>query len=235
MHCFPVAAPGAAERVRLTVDVKVEGTESVIGNGVDRTSGKFREGYTLVTYLKSDGDSRSSTPRTREYAQKMLGLAAGRTCSGSAPRKAKRRSKKMTPQELQAYVQKKQAACGADQACLMKLAMEAQELMANMDTGGATARQRGAYTGDEPPRYLDYFGFDNCGATGARYVDRTTQGTLGDYGGAVPYTVRDTADYTATPSEIRPHLRLAQRWCSTTQDGSFYSDGAVVPPATGTP
>ena len=102
----------------------------------------------------------------------------------------------MTQAEIQAYVQKKQAACGADQGCLMKLAYEAQDLMANMNTGGATAAGNpGAYTGDEPERYYDYFGFDKCGASAHYYVDRTTQGVYADVQGSVPYTVVDKADY----------------------------------------
>ena len=38
------------------MQVIVEGTEGVVGTGSDRTTGTFREGYTLVTYLETDGD-----------------------------------------------------------------------------------------------------------------------------------------------------------------------------------
>ena len=68
---------GAAEkRARLTVDVKIEGTEGVVGIGADRTGGKFREGYTLVTYLKSDGELAQFNTKDPEHARKMMGLAA---------------------------------------------------------------------------------------------------------------------------------------------------------------
>jgi hypothetical protein len=128
----------AVQRARLTVSVIVEGTEGVIGNGNDRTSGKFREGYTLVTYLESDGELQQFNTKDPQYAQKMMGHAQNvqkhvRAAQGKAP------LPKMTQQQLQEYVQKKQAACGADQNCLMKLAMEAQELMSNTRSCGCTA------------------------------------------------------------------------------------------------
>jgi hypothetical protein len=230
---FPGQGQAAERRARLTVEVKVEGTEGVVGTGTDRTSAKFREGYTLVTYLKSDGELQQFDTKDPQYAQKMMGLSQNvhskvRAVQGKAP------VKKMTQAQIQEYVQKKQAACGANQDCLMKLAMEAQELMSNMDVGGATSQgSTEAYTGDEPPRYLNYFGYDNCGATAHVYVDRTTQGTLGDTSGAVPYTVIDKADYRSNPVELRL-ICTAHTLVIDSQDGSFSGDGAILPTATGT-
>src|SRR5690349_7560587 len=196
-----LSAEAATRRARLTVKVDVEGTEQVKGNGSDQASAKFREGYTIITVVESTGELAQFNTKDPEYAQKMMGLSQGvqakvNAAQGKAP------VKKMTQAEIQAYVQKKQAACGADQGCLMKLAYEAQDLMANMNTGGATAAGNpGAYTGDEPERYYDYFGFDRCGASASYYVDRTTQGTYGDVQGAVPYTVVDKADYKSNAIE----------------------------------
>jgi hypothetical protein len=213
--------------------VSVEGSEGVVGNGNDKTSGKFREGYTLVTYLETDGELQQFNTKDPQYAQKMMGLSQNvqqnvRAAQGKAP------VKKMTQQQIQDYVQKKQAACGADQNCLMKLAMEAQDLMANMDVGGATsADSTAAYTGDEPPRYLNYFGFESCGASAQLYVDRTTNGTLGDTTGPVPYTVVDKADYKSSPTELRL-ICTAHSLVVDSQDGSFYMDGYVVPQGKGT-
>jgi hypothetical protein len=217
------SAEAATKRARLTVKVDVEGTEKVVGNGSDQASAKFREGYTIVTVVESTGELAQYNTKDPQYAQKMMGLSQGvhakvNAAQGKAP------VKKMTQAEIQAYVQKKQAECGADQGCLMKLAYEAQDLMANMNTGGATAAGNPeAYTGDEPERYLDYFGFDKCGATGSYYVDRTTQGTYGDVQGAVPYTIVDKADYKSNPVE-------ADLICNSTtlvidsQDNSFWMD-----------
>ena len=113
---IPATAFGAPKRARLTVQVTVEGTEGVVGTGADRTSAKFREGYTLVTYVESDGDLAQFNSKDPEYARKMMGLSQNvhkqvNAAQGKAP------AKKMTQQELQAYVKKKQAACGADQGC----------------------------------------------------------------------------------------------------------------------
>ncbi len=229
------ASQAASKRARLTVKVDVEGSERVVGIGSDQASAKFREGYTIVTVVESTGELAQYNTKDPQYAQKMLGLSQNvhakvNAAQGKAP------VKKMTQAEIQAYVQKQQAACGADQACLMKLAYEAQDLMANMNTGGATATGNpGAYTGDEPPRYLDYFGFDKCGASGSYYVDRTTQGTYGDVQGAVPYSVVDKADYRSNATE-------AGLICSSTtlvvdsQDNSFFMDSlaALAPRGTST-
>jgi len=227
---LPVTTLGAEKRVRLTVDVKIEGTESVIGNGVDRTSGKFREGYTLVTYLKSDGQLAQFNTKDPEYAQKMLGLSAA-VHQRVQQARGETAAKKMTPQELQAYVQKGQAACQGNQACLYKLAMEAQQLSANLDTGAA-AVSAVAYTGNEPPRYLSYAGYDNCGAKAHVYVDRATQGTLGDTGGAVPYTIHDTASYDSNVTDIRL-ICVQHQAVLDTQDRTVYTDGAILPLARG--
>lgn len=230
-----VPAQAASKRARLTVKVDVDGTEKVVGNGSDQATARFREGYTIVTVVESTGELAQFNTKDPQYAQKMMGLSQNvqaqvNAAQGKAP------VKKMTQAQIQAHVQKKQAACGADQGCLMKLALEAQDLMANMDTGGATAAGNpGAYTGDEPPRYLDYFGFDQCGATAHYHVDRTTQGTYGDVQGAVPYTVVDKADYRANPTE-------AGLICNSTtlvvdsQDNSFFMDAlaALAPRGTST-
>jgi hypothetical protein len=231
---LPLAAHAAEKRARLTVEVKIEGAESVVGNGNDRTSGKFREGYTMIAYLTSDGDLQQYNTKDPDYANKMTGHAQNiqrkvNEVQGKAP------AKKMTQAELQAYVQKKQAACAGDQSCLMKLALEAQELMGNMDTGGATTagNESEAYTGDEEPRYLNYFGAENCGATAHVYVDRTTTGQLGDTTGPVPYTVIDKADYRSNATENLLYCS-AHTLVVDTKDGSIHSDGAVLPSAKGT-
>ena len=230
-----LSAQAAPQRARLTVKVDVEGTEQVKGSGSDQASAKFREGYTIVTVVESTGELAQYNTKDPEYAQKMMGLSQGVQAKVNAAQ-GKGPAKKMTQAEIQAYVQKKQAACGADQGCLMKLAYEAQDLMANMNTGGATsAGNPGAYTGDEPPRYLDYLGFDKCGASASYYVDRTTQGTYGDVQGVVPYTVVDKADYRSNATD-------AGMLCNTTtfvvdsQDNSFWMEAlaALAPRGTST-
>ena len=223
-------AHAAPKRARLTIEVKVEGTEKVVGNGSDLSSAKFREGYTLVTYLNAEGDLEQFNTKDPEYGQKMMGMAAGvnakvAQAQGRAP------AKKMSQAEMQAYLQKKQAACGADTNCLMKLGQEANDLMlANMNQGQGNPA---AYTGEEPPRYLTYLGFDNCGAKVHTYVDRTTTGTYGDVQGAVPYTIKEAVNYDNNANELRLICNFHQAVLDT-QDGSIWTDGAIAPHYQGT-
>jgi hypothetical protein len=225
-----VPAEAAPRRARLTVEVKVEGTEKVIGSGSEQTSSKFREGYTIVTYLNAEGDLEQFNTKDPAYGQKMMGMAAGvnakvAQAQGRAP------AKKMSQAEMQAYLQKKQAACGTDTNCLMKLGQEANDLMlANMNPGQGSAT---AYTGDEPPRYLTYLGFDNCGARVHTYVDRTISGTFDDVQGAVPYTIKETVDYDNNADELRLICNFHQAVLDT-QDGSIWTDGAIAPHYKGT-
>jgi hypothetical protein len=225
-----VPAEAAPRRARLTVEVKVEGTEKVIGNGSDQTASKFREGYTIVTYLNAEGELEQFNTKDPAYGQKMMGMAASVNAKvaqvqGRAP------AKKMSQAEMQAYLQKQQAACGTDTNCLMKLGQEANDLMlANMNAGqGSTT----AYTGDEPPRYLTYLGFDNCGARVHTYVDRTISGTFGDVQGAVPYSIKETVNYDNNADELRL-ICIFHQAVLDTQDGSIWTDGAVAPHYKGT-
>lgn len=224
-------ADAAPKRARLTIDVKVEGTEKVVGTGNDQTSGKFREGYTLVTYLEASGDLEQFNTKDPAYGQKMMGMAAGVHAQASAAQ-GKAPAKKMSQAEMQAYLQKKQAACGQNTDCLMKLAQEANDLMmANVNTGQGDAPA--AYTGDEPPRYLTYLGYSGCGAKAHTYVDRTLTGTLADVNGAVPYTIKETVNYDndATETELLCNLHQA---VLDTQDGTIWTDGAIAPKHKGT-
>jgi hypothetical protein len=238
LMCAPVLlvtiadARAAPKRARLTIEVKVEGTERVVGTGNDQTSAKFREGYTIVTYLNADGDLEQFNTKDPAYGQKMMGMAA-RVHAKATQAQGKAPVKKMTQAEIQAYVQKKQAACGSNTNCLMKLGQEANDLMmANLATGQAGTGPA-AYTGDEPPRYLSYFGFDNCGAKVHTYVDRTITGTLADVNGAVPYTIKETVDYENSGDELRLICNFHQAVLDT-QDGSVWTDGAIAPHYKGT-
>jgi hypothetical protein len=236
--CAPVLlitladAQAAPKRARLSIEVKIEGTEKVVGTGNDQTSAKFREGYTLVTYLSAEGDLEQFNTKDPAYAQKMMGMAAG-VHAKAAQAQGKAPAKKMTQAEIQAHVQKKQAACGANTDCLMKLGQEANDLMmANLETGQAGAAPA-AYTGDEPPRYLSYFGFDSCGAKVHTYVDRTITGTLADVNGAVPYTIQETVNYDNNADQLRLICNFHQAVLDT-QDGSIWTDGAIAPHYKGT-
>jgi hypothetical protein len=226
------ATTSAAERrIRLTVEAQAEGTEGM-NNGGDHTSGKFRENYRMVTYLKSDGELMQFNPKDPDYAQKMTGMAAAqmqraRGLQGKPP------AKKMSPEELQAYLTKKQKACGSDSACLLRLATEAQQLASAAYQSPSTGSSVAAYTGDEPPRFLVFYGYENCGARGHSFIDRRIEGTLADVGGNVPYTMTEQVDYENQGLDIN-QLCLAHQMVLDTQDGKFYSDGFMMPRVRGT-
>jgi len=219
------SAQAAPMRARLTVDVQIDGTETVVGTGADRTTGTFREGFTLVTYLGSDGELAQFDTKDPEYAQKMMGLAAG-VHQKVLKAQGKPAAKKMTLDEFKAYMQKQQAACAGDQACMYKLAKEAQALSANLDTGASAKTP--AYSGDEPPRFLSYFGYENCGAKAHVYVDRTLKGTLADTTGAVPYSIHHAASYDSNVLENQLICNQHQAIVDT-KTATFRSDGVFAP------
>jgi hypothetical protein len=227
-----VSAEAAPKRARLTIEVKVEGTEKVTGTGDDQTATKFREGYTIVTYLNAEGDLEQFNTKDPQYGQKMMGMAAGVHAKANAAQ-GKAPAKKMTQAEIQAYVQKKQAACGADTSCLMKLGQEANDLMMANLNSGQDAAAPAAYTGDEPPRYLTYLGFDDCGAKVHTFVDRTITGTLADVTGAIPYTIKEVVNYDNSADQLRLICNLHQAVLDT-QDGTIWTDGAIAPHYKGT-
>src|SRR5690606_1325308 len=93
------AAQAAPKRARLTIEVKAEGTEKVIGSGSDQSSATFREGYTLVTYLKAEGELEQFNTKDPEYAQKMMGMAANVNAK-AAQAQGRAPAKKMSPEEM---------------------------------------------------------------------------------------------------------------------------------------
>lgn len=225
---FAPPALSASRRIRLTVDVSMEGRESVTNRG-DHTSGRFREAYRLVTYLESDGELMQFNPRDPQYSQKMMAMQqAASQRAGSSPSAAR----KMNADELKAHLQKKQAACGADTDCLMKLAVEAQELVAQMDSGGGGAPVV-AYTGDEPPRYLMFSGRGDCKPTAHAFVERTLEGTLADTGASVPYRMVEKVDYENDADEKRL-ICIAHQGVLDTRDDTFYLSGVMLPRVRGT-
>ena len=96
---FPDSADAAPKRARLTIDVKADGTEGVVGNGSDRTSGKFRESYTFVTFVETDGELAQFNAKDPEYAQKMMGLSQNVHAQVNAA-KGKAPARKMTQAEI---------------------------------------------------------------------------------------------------------------------------------------
>lgn len=227
----PVMADG--QRARLTVNVSVDGTEGVIGEGGDRTEGKFHESFTLVTYLKSSGDLSEINTKDPNYAQNMMAQAAAVQQRIREVQQAQGKSvPRMTPEQLAQYMQKKQAECKGDQNCLMKLAMEASELSANVDYGVAPA-QLPDEDAELELRYQSYVGYDNCGATTHVKVDSVTNGVLADVAGPEKYTITQKADYRGDANELRL-ICVAHNFVFDTKTATLFSDGGAIPQAKGT-
>lgn len=231
---LPTQALAGERRARLTVDVKVEGAFSVVGTGNERESGEFHDSYHLVTYLKTDGDPSPINTKDPQYGQKMMARAAWVQRRVAEAQGQMPSAKKVTPQEMQAALQQKQVACKGDQGCLMQLAMEASSMMANVDTGAP----QGAVVPEEPPeeeepRYLTYFGFDDCGAETHVLVDRKVSGSYDDVQGSVPYSTTEKADDHADPVQIRL-ICNSQNLVLDVKTQTIFTDGVSAPSARGT-
>lgn len=226
-----ISAVAEGQRARLTVNVSVDGTEGVDDAG-NHTEGRFHESFTLVTYLKSSGDLSEINTKDPNYAQNMIAQAAAVQQKVREVQQAQGKNvPRMTPEQLAQYMQKKQAECKGDQGCMMKLAMEASELSANVDNGVAPAQLPDE---DSEPelRYQTYVGYDDCGATTHVKVDSTTNGTLADVAGPEKYTITQKADYRGEPLELRL-ICNAQNYVFDTRTATVFTDGAVIPQAKG--
>jgi len=228
--CMLVAVSASAmaegQRARLSVNITVDGSESVIGSGSDSTKGEFHESYALVTYLKSSGDPSDINTKDPQYAQNMMARAAAvQQKVREVQEKQGKSVPKMTPEQLAQYMQKKQVECKGDQSCLIALATEAGQLSANIDYGVAPAQLPDE---DSEPelRYQMYVGYDDCGATSNVKVDSVTNGNLADVGGNVPYSVKQTADYHSDPNELRLICNV-NNLVFDTKTATFFGDGAI--------
>jgi hypothetical protein len=231
-----LSAMAEGQRARLTVNVSVDGTESVTDAG-NNTQGRFHESFQLVTYLKSSGDPSEINTKDPNYAQNMMAQAAAvQQKVREVQQKQGKNVPRMTPEQLAQYMQKKQAECKGDQSCMMKLAMEASELSANMaigeNEGGVAPAQLPAEDSEPELRYQTYVGYDNCGASTRVKVDSVTTGVLADVAGPEKYTITQKADYSGDALELRL-ICNAQNYVFDTRTSTVFTDGAVIPQAKG--
>ncbi len=240
---LPLASPTQArageKRAKLEVHVKVDGSYSVAGKGGEQETGEYHDAYELITYVKTDGDLTTVNTKDPAYGQKTMARAAAAQQRVAEAQGHAAPVKKMTPQELQTLLKKKQADCNGDQSCLMKVAMEASQLMANVDFGAAPGAAPPAAdppgTGgdpleDEEPRYLTYFGFENCGASTHVTIDRKVSGSYDDVQGTVPYSSSEKADYHADPTQLRVICNV-QNLVLDVKTHTLYTDGLAAPTA----
>lgn len=224
----------ADEAVRLTVELKVSGTEAVraSGPGRDHAEGWFNDSYRFATTVRGSGELNNVNTRDPHYAEKMMAHAARvqqQVERRQAPRTA---GPQLTPEQLEARAVAGQQACQGDLNCLMKLSQELQEHMMAMQAAAPAPATAFLEAQDDDYRYLDFFGAEDCDTSIRVVIDRTLAGEYADVQGMVPYTVRRTADYDG--NELQRQLTcLAASLVLDVKAQVFYTDGLGMPEATG--
>lgn len=121
----------AAERqARLTIDVRIQGSESAQASG-DWSKSTIAQQYRLVTTVKTDGVLSSVNAKDPDYAQKALAKAdqtrqrirsvqERNAAAGVGPRPASGAAAGALMQEMQTAIGK----CGNDQACQQRVGMQ---------------------------------------------------------------------------------------------------------------
>jgi hypothetical protein len=278
---LPIAAQPADRLGRLSIELKITGTETM-RNGSDHATTQIAQSVRLNTVVRSDGELNSVNVKAPDFAQKMQAQAAAqqaRTREVQAMQQRNAHNQRvqgavppqmagMSQADMMARVQAMQAKCGPDQQCLMNEAMKmsAQQVAGNdtalqtrLQVHGAEraqcerefakdARKRAAcldaaevraggaggenYEAEADLRYLNFYGFDNCGAQVSATIDERISGRYADVQGMVPYTVTRKADWKADATQARivctaysPVLDVKARTITT--------DGLVLPEVRG--
>lgn len=230
-----LAAPALAEEIaRLTVELKVAGTEQLRGSGVsgDHAEGRFNDSYRFSVTTRSSGELGNVNVKDPQFAEKMMQQAAAvrRQVQRGRPQQPARAP--LTQAQLEARAAAGQAACQGDINCLMKLADELQaEAAAILAPADPPEDQIGAYAEDDY-RFLDYAGFAECDATILVRIDRMLSGEYADVQGMVPYKLRLTANHSGNELQ-RQMTCLGVSLVVDVEDQVFYTDGLAMPEATG--
>lgn len=183
---LPTPPVRAAERVaRLTVDVTVQGSQSRRGPGTDHAERSIRQSVHFVTELKSSGVLSGVNTQSPTYAREALAKAQGDAAHQQRVRAAAEDGRRAA------------AACGADQACLLRVAVGLSGRVAPEPAPGA------GFAEAPEGRFLSFTGFAQCRSTLEVRIDDHEEGAYGDVQGMVPYRVHTEADYRATPEETR--------------------------------
>lgn len=230
-----LAAPALAEDIaRLTVELKVAGTEQLRGSGVssDHAEGRFNDSYRLSVTTRSSGELGNVNVKDPQFAEKMMQQAAVVQRQAQRGRPQQPATPPLTQEQLEERAAAGQAACQGDINCLMKLAEELQaEAAAILAPAGPPEDVIGAYEEDDY-RFLDYAGFAECDATILVRIDRMLSGEYADVQGMVPYRLRLTANHSGDELQ-RQMTCLGASLVVDVEDQVFYTDGLAMPEATG--
>lgn len=142
----PLLAVAAERSARLTIDLKISGTETM-KNGSDHATTRIAQRVQLATTVRSNGELDSVNVKAPDFAQKMQAQADAqqrrtREVQEMQQQNARRQRAQgaappaMTPTsqaDMMAMAQQLQARCGDDQQCLMNEAMKfsAQQVAGN--------------------------------------------------------------------------------------------------------
>jgi hypothetical protein len=224
----------ADEAARLTVELKVSGTEAVRASGPnsDHAEGRFNDSYRFATTVRGSGELTNVNVKDPHYAEKMMAHAARVQQQVERRQPARPAGPQLTPEQLEARAVAGQQACQGDLNCLMKLSQELQGHM--MATQPASPAPAAAYIEDQEDdyRYLDFFGGEDCDTSIRVVIDRMLTGEYADVQGMVPYSVRRTADYAGNDLQ-RQLTCLAASLVLDVEDQVFYTVSLGMPEATG--
>jgi hypothetical protein len=223
----------AEEAARLTVDLKVSGTEAVHASGPnsDHAEGRFNDSYRFVTTVRASGELNNVNVKDPRYAEKMMAYAARVQQQVERMQPA---GPQLTPEQLEARAVAGQQACQGDIDCLMKLSQELQGHIMAMQAAAPAPAAGSAYVEEQEDdyRYLDFFGGEGCDTSIRVVINRTLTGEYADVQGMVPYSVRITADYTGNDLQ-RQLICLAASLVLDVEAQVFYTDSLGMPEATG--
>lgn len=217
----------AAERLgRLTVNLKIDAQEQWSDQrGNDKATVRTAQTVSFTTVMKTDGDIVDFNQKDPGYYQQQMAKAAQNAQAVTSARG----EKPMTEAEFKARVQKEQAACKGDTSCLMALSQKvsvwSQQLMAGQSAQPPAQQGSGSY--------MDYLGFPDCGAKVHITVNDVVAGSYADVQGAVPITIKHTADYNANKNELLILCSQTNLVIDTKQK-MFYGDGWLIQQPQGT-
>ncbi|MDZ7652649.1 MAG: hypothetical protein U5L03_08950 [Burkholderiaceae bacterium] len=171
-------------------------------------------------------------------ADMMAKMHAMQARCGTDPQCLMNEATKMSAQQVAGYdaaLQKRLEGHGAERAqCERDFAKDARKRAACLDAAEIRAGGTGGdnYEAEADLRYLNFYGFDNCGAQVSATIDDRTSGRYEDVQGMVPYTVTRKADWKADATQARivctaynPVLDVKARTITT--------DGLVLPEVRG--
>jgi hypothetical protein len=210
----------------LTVNLKVTGHEDWRNaDGTDAAKVRYSQNVSFSTVVKSDGEEVDFNSRDPGYAQQQMARAAQVSLAATRAQG----QKPITQAEFEARVKKEQATCGGDMQCLMNLSGRISQWTTQMMAGTSQAAPAQQGSGS----YLNFYGFENCGAKIHIDLEGTTEGHYADVQGPVPFSVNFKANHEASALE-REMLCVASNFVVDMPGKMFYGDGWLVQPPLGT-